>query len=1242
MADLLKPAFRATSGLDAAGEKVINVAKADFDVLSDGVNVDFFIEENTIQQYDPTRGYKEDFAVIYDNRMWISNSEIIKPSGPFASILWRAVRTDPKWIEVTQPVYSLKSGDYVTINSNQRSSDLSLPSDPQDGDYIVVKDIGNNAGYNRQRIIATAQSIIRWGSARSEVLLSKPLSYNIMVFSNRQWQFYETAQEDRGTVITSSSGVFRAQAGDNILRRYTNAEPVRLTLPKYANQGDIIRSVDIDGLGPTYHLIISTFDTTSSIGTVGTHEIEFRTSSDGFLVYDELNKLWVVWDADIKTRLRIIKDDVVLRPNESIMVFGENNAISQTINITLPTSVAIGDTVKIALNYIRKMQTVIIKASPGDEIATDINLLQFPKRSEYPPDAEWVYVTELSFNGDISYTPVVEFSYIENDGKSCWVVAQNVPTIEQVDPKDNNTRKRLGVISLASQAEANVDFENSPLRQQAITPETLANRTATETRRGIARIANTGQVNQDTTFNFQDDIIITPKKLNERTATETRRGVAEISTQAETNAGIDDTTIITPKKLEARRATENMAGIAPLVSTVNTTMAPSRGNPGTNSYDYNEATKIVTPKAMFQAKATNTSQGGVYLALQSEVIAGVTQSGFPNAVVTPETLHAKTSTDSRIGLIEIATQAETDAGTDYTRAVTPKTLNDRKSSEVLTGIARIATQVEFDAGSLDTVISTPLKVKTHFNNSSRTSVVSDSGLVETGTLWDHYTLNIQEASITQRGTLKLSTQAQVDSGTDDTTAITPLKLQRKKSTESTEGIIQLSTQAEVIAGTVSNKAFSPLHYKYIVQQEKSWEATPSRRGYVKLTENALTWAGDNVNGSVANQETFEKTGYAVSPYEMNKALSHYLPIGAKAVDSDKLDGLDSLQFIRRDINQTVDGSLTLTKSTQFQAAITSTSTAVFSGSVTGAGLVSTNGSLSINNGTNTWGITAANNGTTLVLGNSLTLNSNGNASVTGNISSNASIEAKNSYILNGKTIASTITRTPNTLILGDNTQNTVIKTLDASNLVVSDVADYKVLTEKNAKDIVGTNFVKKEGDTMGGKLTVNAPVLPKISETLAMAPLTSANIGFWGAEIVSASIYNTLPGYAVPVMEMSGGQQTGFVDHYEYVKAPGLMTCSGTSIDYIYRTWSPRPQIAQDNHNANTQYISIWDAARGVWGSWGRVYTNSAPPTASEIGAVTNSGSAFDNLTIRDWLQIGNVRIEPDESTQTVKFTWVE
>lgn len=70
------------------------------------------------------------------------------------------------------------------------------------------------------------------------------------------------------------------------------------------------------------------------------------------------------------------------------------------------------------------------------------------------------------------------------------------------------------------------------------------------------------------------------------------------------------------------------------------------------------------------------------------------------------------ATESVLGLVEIATQTETNTGTNDTAAVTPLKLAGRTATETRTGIAEIATQAETDAGTDDERIVTPLKLKT--------------------------------------------------------------------------------------------------------------------------------------------------------------------------------------------------------------------------------------------------------------------------------------------------------------------------------------------------------------------------------------------------------------------------------------------------------------------------------------------------------------------------------------------------
>ncbi|MGC8011226.1 hypothetical protein, partial [Salmonella enterica] len=70
--------------------------------------------------------------------------------------------------------------------------------------------------------------------------------------------------------------------------------------------------------------------------------IEVRTSGDGFIVYDESESIWRIWEGDLRPRMRVITDNVTLIPNEVVTVFGVNNSTQKTIDITLPTDIAIG------------------------------------------------------------------------------------------------------------------------------------------------------------------------------------------------------------------------------------------------------------------------------------------------------------------------------------------------------------------------------------------------------------------------------------------------------------------------------------------------------------------------------------------------------------------------------------------------------------------------------------------------------------------------------------------------------------------------------------------------------------------------------------------------------------------------------------------------------------------------------------------------------------------------------------
>lgn len=105
------------------------------------------------------------------------------------------------------------------------------------------------------------------------------------------------------------------------------------------------------------------------------------------------------------------------------------------------------------------------------------------------------------------------------------------------------------------------------------------------------------------------------------------------------------------------------------------------------------------------------------------------------------------ASETEEGIIELATQAEVNTGTDTTRAVTPATL---------------ATYVAAQTYTLDDLTDVII-----------TSPTSNDFLYFNGTNWVN---GVVDASETVKGVIELATQAEVDAGTDTVRAVTPATL----------------------------------------------------------------------------------------------------------------------------------------------------------------------------------------------------------------------------------------------------------------------------------------------------------------------------------------------------------------------------------------------------------------------------------------------------------------------------------
>lgn len=230
------------------------------------------------------------------------------------------------------------------------------------------------------------------------------------------------------------------------------------------------------------------------------------------------------------------------------------------------------------------------------------------------------------------------------------------------------------------------------------------------------------------------------------------------------NAGIETITTISNTITGKRIATyTNEAGVQQNINETITSLVDN--NNGTFTYTnengvgttYNvSSTQTLTSIAntvIGKRIATYTNENGTVKDI-NETITNLSNTSLntfqytnENGVIT--TYVPANASSANKGIVEKATQAETDAGTDDERYVSPKTFLSSLATETKTGVLEVATQTEANGLSLDNKIITPAKLPI--------------------------------ASTTQIGLSEIATQLEVDNGTDTTKYVTPATLNSKLS-----------------------------------------------------------------------------------------------------------------------------------------------------------------------------------------------------------------------------------------------------------------------------------------------------------------------------------------------------------------------------------------------------------------------------------------------------------------------------
>lgn len=204
-------------------------------------------------------------------------------------------------------------------------------------------------------------------------------------------------------------------------------------------------------------------------------------------------------------------------------------------------------------------------------------------------------------------------------------------------------------------------------------------------------------------------------------------------------------------------------------------------------------------------QATETVKGVLEIATTAEAQAGTDDE----RAITPKKLQDVTATSTRKGVVELATDAETQTGTDATRAVTPAALSARTATTTRAGLVELATDSETQTGTDSTRAVTP------------------------------YSLSSRTATETRTGVIELATVAEVQAGTDTARAVTPAGLDARTATTTRTGIVELATPSETNDQSDGTRAVTPAGLAGMKNQVRAWvnfdgSGTVERRAYYNV------------------------------------------------------------------------------------------------------------------------------------------------------------------------------------------------------------------------------------------------------------------------------------------------------------------------------------------------------------------------------------------------------------------------
>ena len=601
----------------------------------------------------------------------------------------------------------------------------------------------------------------------------------------------------------------------------------------------------------------------------------------------------------------------------------------------------------------------------------------------------------------------------------------------------------------------------------------------------------------------------------------------------------------------------------------------------------------ITPKQLQKRQSTEARMGIAKVASQAETLANTNDTNM----VTPKKLHGTKASEKQQGLSFIASQAEVDTGANHTKFVTPKTLNNKLPNESgKLGVVSLVSSTNVTEGAdrltngtgiynkadgklvvtpktLSQLISSEKSIGTVYKATVNEVLTSVADIADIPLFVSPYTLSRRTATTSRTGIAKLTTSTSVVDENNATDIVTPLTLHSVKATESQQGLALLATQADVDGGTINNKIVTPKTLNSKLPNESG------KLGVVSLVSTTVVAEGKDrlTNGTGIYNGSDGKL--VVTPKSLRQLVSTEKSIGTvyKATEAEVLSGvadkLDTPLFV---------SPYTLSRRTATTAR-------------TGIAKLTTNATVLVTT-----------NATDIVTPSTLhSVQSTDKLKGLSRFSTLAELNAKNND------------SNPTPLILSQKFEKTTLTSKTKNVKITGNIWTGMTVTLNNDYD--GTIIFNKNDNKL------------------------EDGYHFFIYKEGSAELTKALPWLDPPPSNATG---------YDIVKGKVVFKVTGTKEyknDYLYECYVKDNTKFEKLMVGNKYYQRHTKVAGGVEtnNGWDMLYSTLNKPTPHEINAIDRDDIIVGQVQVEDFLEIivdknNRLRIYPDKEGKKVGFAWRE